>query len=191
MSLLGIHYYIPTRIATCIPPSCIINQTWSCETVDFTGPCVMWWICWRTIWMICFWWLFSRHIWIQKTTPCRWFMTSVMAVWHLRCSSLSGPEVVNLPVQRAVAWTHGRQVVHWVFFWGVVFLVCHLSRCYPPGRVKKAWILVYERWFFATPPPKLSTKSSLNSYLLPLMNPTVEIEWIFCKHQEGYEHCRN
>ena len=90
MSLLGIHYYIPTRIATCIPPSCIINQTMcdassirSCETVDFTGPCVMWWICWRTIWMICFWWLFSRHIWIQKTTPCRWFMTSVMAVYGI------------------------------------------------------------------------------------------------------------
>ena len=51
-----------------------------------------------------------------------------MAVYGIyRCSSTSGPEVVNLPVfLGGVAWTHGRQVVHLsfsVFF----FLVGHFK----------------------------------------------------------------
>lgn len=62
-----------------------------------------------------------------------------MAVYGIyRCSSTSGPEVVNLPVKRAVAWTHGRQVVHPLsFFLGGCFSGVSSVKD-PPGRVKKA-----------------------------------------------------
>lgn len=73
--------------------------------------------------------VFKAHLDTEDNTMSVVYDECYGCLWHLRCSSLSGPEVVNLPVKRAVAWTHGRQVVHplsffsgglFFFFWCVI-----------------------------------------------------------------------
>lgn len=81
--------------------------------------------------------VFKAHLDTEDNTMSVVYDECYGCLWHLRCSSLSGPEVVNLPVKRAVAWTHGRQVVHPLSFFsgGLFFFFSGVSSV----KVLSAW----------------------------------------------------